>query len=79
MVALPAAFGAEPRSRIVPRLGDGMASLPRHMVDVVITEHGTADLRGRTVSERAEALMAVAAPGFRAGLEQAWTGIKQQL
>ena len=79
VVALPAIFGAEPRSRIVPRLGDAMVSLPRHMVDVVITEHGVADLRGRTVFERAEALMAVAAPGFRAGLEQAWTGIKQQL
>jgi acyl-CoA hydrolase len=79
VVALPAAFGTPPRSRIVPRLDNGMVSLPRHMVDVVITEHGVADLRGATVFARAEALMAVAAPGFRDGLEQAWNEIKQQL
>lgn len=79
MVALPAAFGREPRSRIVPRIADGVVSLPRQMVDIVITEHGVADLRGRTVFERTERLIAIAAPGFRAGLETAWAAIKQQL
>ena len=79
VVALPAAFGAQPKSRIVPRLQDDIVSLPRYMVDVIITEHGVADLRGCTVFERAEALMAIAAPDFRAGLEQAWNAIKQQL
>ncbi len=79
VVALPAAFGAPLQSRIVPRLADEIVSLPRHMVDLVVTDYGVADLRGRTVFERAEALMAVAGPGFRAGLEQAWTEIKRQL
>lgn len=79
VVALPASYGEAPRSRIVPRLDEGIVSLPRYAVDVVVTEHGIADLRGRTVFERAEALMAVAAPGFRSGLETAWSDIKRQL
>ena len=79
VVALPAVFGAEPRSRIVAQMEDGIVSLPRHMVDVVITEHGIADLRGRTVFERAEALIEVAAPSFRAGLEQEWDRIRSRL
>ncbi|MGI4800856.1 MAG: acetyl-CoA hydrolase/transferase family protein [Janthinobacterium lividum] len=79
VVALPAAYGAEPRSRIVPRMADGVVSLPRQLVDVVITEHGMADLRGRSVFERAEALIAVAAPSFHAPLTAEWDRIKQQL
>jgi len=79
VVALPAAFGREPRSRIVPRLEDGIASLPRHAVDVVVTEHGLADLRGRSVHERAEALISIAAPAFRADLLTAWHAIRDRL
>lgn len=79
IVALPAAFGRAPRSRIVPRLADGIASLPRHAIDVVVTEHGAADLRGLCVHGRAEALIAIAAPAFRGELAAAWAEIKQQL
>ncbi|MFT4028792.1 MAG: acetyl-CoA hydrolase/transferase C-terminal domain-containing protein [Protaetiibacter sp.] len=38
---------------------------PHHSVDVVVTEHGVAWLRGRTRSERADALRAIAAPEHR--------------
>lgn len=79
VVALPAAYGSPLRSRIVARMDDGLVSLPRHAIDVVVTEHGIADLRGRTVFERAEALMAIAVPEFRPGLEAAWNEIKQRL
>lgn len=41
---------------------------PHHSVDVVVTEHGAAWLRGRTRRERATALCAVAAPEHRAAL-----------
>jgi acyl-CoA hydrolase len=37
----------------------------------VVTEHGIAELRGRTLAERARALIAVADPAFRAELEEA--------
>ncbi len=38
---------------------------PRHHVDVIITEYGAAELEGRTVRERREALAAIAHPQFR--------------
>ena len=38
---------------------------PRHQLDVVITEFGVAELRGRTTRERARALAAIAHPDFR--------------
>lgn len=54
------------RSRIVPVLPEGsVVSTPRHHTGVVITEYGSADLSGRTVRERAAALVEVAHPDFR--------------
>jgi Acetyl-CoA hydrolase/transferase C-terminal domain len=35
------------------------------LVDKVVTEHGVAELRGRTIRQRAAALIAIAAPAFR--------------
>lgn len=59
-------------SRILPRFAAGaIITTPRHQVDVVITEHGIAELRGRTVRERAHALAAVAHPDFRDELHEA--------
>jgi acyl-CoA hydrolase len=59
-------------SRIVATLGaDMLVTTPRHQVDVIVTEHGAAELLGRTVDERAEALVAVAAPEFRDELRAA--------
>lgn len=53
-------------STIVPMLAEGSAvTLHRSLVDHVVTEHGIARLRGRTVTERAKALIAVADPKFR--------------
>jgi acyl-CoA hydrolase len=59
-------------SRIVPALPPGTTvTTPRHQVDVVITEHGVAELRGRTVRERAVALADIAHPDFRDELRAA--------
>jgi acyl-CoA hydrolase len=38
---------------------------PRQLAGVIITEYGSADLRGRTVRERAAALTANGHPQFR--------------
>jgi acyl-CoA hydrolase len=46
---------------------------PRHQVDVVITEFGAAELAGRTTGERADALVAIAHPGFRDALRAGHT------
>ncbi len=61
----------EPISRIQPRFVTGtVVTTPRHQVDVVITEFGAAELRGRTVRERARMLASVAHPSFRDELSE---------
>jgi acyl-CoA hydrolase len=55
-------------SRIVPEVARVTAL--RTDVDVVVTEYGTAELRGITEGERARRLIAVAAPDHRPGLER---------
>jgi acyl-CoA hydrolase len=60
------------RSRIVPRLAPGDAvTTPKNTVDKVVTEHGVAELRGRSIRERTRALIAVAHPDHRAELTAA--------
>ncbi len=55
-------------SRIVARL-DGPVTTPRNDTQIVVTEHGWVNLRGLTVDQRARALIGLAAPQFRDGLE----------
>jgi acetyl-CoA hydrolase len=62
ITALPSTAGA--RSRIVANLS-GPVTLPRSDVGVIVTEHGVADLRGATLSERVRRLIAIAAPEHR--------------
>ena len=71
LICLPSTYmkDGELRSRIVPWFGPGaVITTPRHHVDVIVTEHGTAELEGLTVRERGEALAAIADPQFRDGL-----------
>ncbi|GAC1629408.1 MAG: acetyl-CoA hydrolase/transferase C-terminal domain-containing protein [Nevskia sp.] len=80
IIALPAATDDGAISRIVATLGDtGLAALPRHAADYVVTEHGIASLRGLGLQQRAEALIAIAAPAFRAPLAARWAEIAQRL
>lgn len=79
IVALPSTHAGKTRSRILPRLDDGVASLPRTDIDVVVTEHGAADLRGLCVHARAEALAAVADPAFQPALDDAWREVRARL
>jgi acyl-CoA hydrolase len=46
----------------------GHVTIPRHLRDIVVTEYGIADLRGKTDSEVAAALITVADSRFQAGL-----------
>jgi acyl-CoA hydrolase len=53
-------------SRIVPRLARGsVVTTLKNTVDKVVTEWGIADLRGRSLTERARALISIAHPDFR--------------
>ena len=53
-------------SRILPRLTRGsVVTTLKNTVDKVVTEWGVAELRGRSLSQRAQALIGVAHPDFR--------------
>jgi 4-hydroxybutyrate CoA-transferase len=59
VIALPSRT-ASGRPRIVPRLTNEVVTMPRHVAQIIVTEHGAADLRGRTLSERARLLQSIA-------------------
>ncbi len=74
LLCLPstATVGGRLVSRIVPWFEAGaVITTPRHAVDVIVTEYGTAELQGKTVHQRGRALAAVAAPQFRSELLEA--------
>jgi acyl-CoA hydrolase len=59
----------ERRSRIVPTLTPGnIVTTPRTDVMYVVTEYGMVNLKGKSVPERAQALIGIAHPDFREGL-----------
>jgi acyl-CoA hydrolase len=56
-------------STIVPVLPEGAeVTVPSHDVDTVVTEFGIAELRGKTVRDRMEALISISHPDFRTWL-----------
>jgi acyl-CoA hydrolase len=62
----------ERRSRIVPYFDAGaVITTPRHQVDVIVTEHGAAELQGLTVHQRGRALAEIAHPDYRDELREA--------
>jgi acyl-CoA hydrolase/GNAT superfamily N-acetyltransferase len=60
------------QSRIVPRLQNSAVVVPRGEVQYVVTEYGSVNLFGKSIQERAIALISIAHPDFRDNLfEQA--------
>ena len=58
-------------SRIVSTLPSrAIVTIPRYMTDIVVTEYGVAQLRGKSNRQRAEALIAIAHPDFRDQLRE---------
>lgn len=67
--ALPATAARGKASRIVRQLDAGaIVTTPRYLADRIVTEFGVAQLRGRSLAQRAEALRAIAHPAFRDAL-----------
>lgn len=70
IIALPSTAVHGSVSRIVPVLEPGAGVVTsRADVHFVVTEHGIAYLHGKSLRERAEALIAIAHPKFQADLE----------
>ncbi len=66
IIAMPATAKEDTVSRIVPRLTHGAGVLTgRADVHYVVTEYGVAYLHGKTIRQRAEALIQIAHPNFR--------------
>jgi acyl-CoA hydrolase len=58
-------------SKIKSVLTPGAAvSISRNLADTIVTEYGIAELRGRTIRERVDAMIAIAHPDFRESLRQ---------
>jgi acyl-CoA hydrolase len=69
IVALPATAAEGTISRVVARIEPpNPVTLPAYLADVVVTEHGIAEVRGVGGSRRAEAISALAAEQHRAAL-----------
>lgn len=66
IIAMPATAKHGTVSRIVPIITEGSAvTTPRNDVNYVVTEYGIAQLKGKTLKERAKALIRIAHPSFR--------------
>jgi len=58
-------------SKIKPRLSPGsVVTTSKNTVDKIVTEYGVAEMRGRTLRQRTEALISIADPRFRDELTQ---------
>lgn len=73
IIAMPSTAAHGSISKIVPLLDEGAAvTTSRNDVDYIVTEYGAAHLKGRTLRERARALIEIAHPDFRPELRQVY-------
>jgi acyl-CoA hydrolase len=70
MVILSATVPKNGASRIVAQLGIGVTTTARADADVIATEFGVAELRGRSIRQRVRAMIAIAHPDHRESLER---------
>ncbi len=80
IIALSATNADGSRPRIVPQLAPGTpVTVSQHDIDAVVTEYGTAWLRGQPLGERARRLCAIAHPAHRPALVKAAASILRSL
>jgi 4-hydroxybutyrate CoA-transferase len=72
IIAMPASVNGK-ISKIVPLLDTGAAvTTSRNDADYVVTEYGTASLKGKTLKQRSRALIEIAHPKFQPELKEAY-------
>jgi len=76
ILALPSTAKGGSISRIVARLDHPTVGIARSDIDTIVTEHGVAELRDKGLDQRADALIAIAAPQFRDGLADDWRALR---
>jgi acyl-CoA hydrolase len=72
IVAMSARVAVEGPGRIVQSLSSRFVTAARADTDTVVTEFGVAELKGQTVDERANRLIAIAHPDDRENLSRSW-------
>lgn len=77
IIALPATAKGGTLSRITAALS-GPVTTARSEVDIIVTEYGSAELKGQTIAERSRRLIAIAHPDFREELDRAAHTIRQR-
>lgn len=76
IIVLPSTAKNDTISRIVPMLTPGThISTSKNDINYVVTEHGVAQLRGKSVGQRARELISIAHPAFRSEL----TGLARRM
>ncbi len=71
ITVLPSTAQGDTVSRIVASLQSGtIVTVPRILANIVVTEYGIAQLKGKTQRQRAQELIAIAHPNFRAELKK---------
>tara|TARA_B100000614_G_scaffold231903_1_gene226196 strand:+ start:4671 stop:5930 length:1260 start_codon:yes stop_codon:yes gene_type:complete len=79
IIALPATARGGSVSRIVVQLASPTVTLSRAEAGYVVTEYGVAELATADIDERAERLIAIAAPAFRDDLANRWAKLRASL
>ncbi len=73
IIAMPSTASKGKLSRIVPFIKEGTTiTTSRNDVHYVVTEYGIAELRGKTLKERARQLIEISHPDFRTSLIEEW-------
>jgi 4-hydroxybutyrate CoA-transferase len=76
IIAIPSTAAKGTVSRIVPQLGAGaIITTSRNDVDYIITEYGIAQLKGKTLRQRAAELISISHPDFRQELKKEYDKI----
>jgi len=71
ITVLPSTARGGTASRIVPTLElNTTVTIQRNCADIIVSEYGVANIRGKTIRERTKELIAIAHPDFRAELER---------
>jgi acyl-CoA hydrolase len=61
---------AKGESRIVVRIDSAVVTVPRSDADIIVTEFGVAEMRGKSIAERVKAMIAIAHPDDRDSLTE---------
>ena len=79
ILALPSSNERGTKSRIVPRIACGYVTSAQSDVDMIVTEHGIADIRATDFEERRRLIASIAAPAARDALCQTFAAAPLKL